>query len=58
MHQGVGYITKKGFIEVGQGARPLRQMDDEEYEAHVVGLILAQTYSLRKGAELFGEKAE
>ena len=60
MYQGVGYSTKKGFIniEVGQGARPLRQMNDEECEVHVVGLVLAHMYSLKKGTELFGEKAE
>ena len=60
MYQGVGYSTKKGFIniEVGQGARPLRQMNEEECEVHVVVLVLAQMYSLRKGTELFGEKAE
>ena len=39
MYRGVGYITKKCFIdiEVGRGARPLRQMNEEECEAHVVG---------------------
>ena len=60
MYQGVGYNTKKGFInvEVSQGARPLRQMNWEESEAHVVWFILAQMYSLRKGTELFGEKTE
>ena len=60
MYQGVGYSTKKGFIniEVGQGARPLRQMNEEECKAHVVGLVLAQMYSLRTGTELFDEKAK
>ena len=60
MYQGVGYSTKKGFIniEVGQVARPLRQMNQEECKTHVVGLVLAQMRSLRKGTELFGEKAE
>ena len=33
-------------------------MNKQECEAHVVGLVLAQMYSLRKGTELFGEKAE
>ena len=33
-------------------------MNGEECEAHVVGLVLAQVYSLRKSTELFGEKAE
>ena len=60
MYRGVGYITKKCFIdiEVGRGARPLRQMNEEECKAHVVGLIVAQMYSLKKGTELFGEKAD
>ena len=35
----------------------MMQMTSEENEAHVVGLVLAQMYSLRKGTELFGEKA-
>ena len=60
MYQGVGYSTKKGFIniEVGQGARPLRSMNEEKCKVHVVGIVLAQMYSLRKGTELFDEKAE
>ena len=36
----------------------MRQMNWEESEAHVVGLVLAQMYILRKGTELFREKAE
>ena len=36
----------------------MRQINNEECEAHVLGLVLAQVYSLRKGTELFGEKAE
>ena len=60
LYQGAGYSAKKGFInvEVNRGAGPLMQMTSEESEAHVVGLVLAQMYSLRKGTELFGEKAE
>ena len=33
-------------------------MNEEECEAHGVGLILTQMYSLRKGTEVFGEQAE
>ena len=33
-------------------------MNEDECKAHVVGLILAQMYSLKKGTELFGKKAE
>ena len=60
MYQGVDYNIKKGFINtaVGQRAPPLRQMNDEECKANVAGFVLAQMYSLRKGTELFGEKAE
>ena len=60
MYQGVGYSAKKGYInlEVNQGAPKPRQMNTEECEARVVGLVFAQMYSLRKGTELFGEKAE
>ena len=56
----MGYNTKKGFIniEVSQGAIPLRPMNQEESEAHVVGLVPAHMYNLRKGTEFFGEKAE
>ena len=60
MYQGVRYNTKKGFIniEVNQGSRPLRPMSQEESKVHVVGLVLTQMYSLKKGTELFGERAE
>ena len=60
LYQGARYNAKKGFIniKISQGARPLRQMSHEESEAHVIGLVLAQMYSLKKGTELFGEKAE
>ena len=60
MYQGVAYNAKKSFIniEFGQGTSPLRQMNDKECKAHVVGLVFAQMYSLRKGMELFGEKAK
>ena len=60
MYEGVGYSTKRGFIhlEVGQGALSPRPMNEEECDSHVVGLILAQMYSLKKGAELFRDKAD
>ena len=56
----MGYSTKKGVInvDVSKGAKPLRQMNEEESEAHVMGDVLSQMYILRKGTELFGEKAE
>ena len=52
-YQGVGYSAKKGYInlQVNQGAPTPRPMNDKECKAHVVGLVLAQMYSLRKGTE-------
>lgn len=35
-----------------------RAMTEEECKSHVVGLVLANMYNLRKGTELFGEKAD
>ena len=60
MCQEMEHNAKKGYIniEVNQGTPPPRQMNNKESKAHVVGLILAQMYTLRKGNKLFGEKAE
>ena len=33
-------------------------MTKGESESHVVGLVLANMYNLRKGTELFGERAD
>ena len=33
-------------------------MSDEESEAHIVGVIFAQNFSLNKGLKLFGNKAD
>ena len=33
-------------------------MTDEECESHVMGLVPANMYNLRKGAELFGNNAD
>ena len=33
-------------------------MTEEEYESHIVGIVLAQMSNLRKGIELFGERAD
>ena len=60
MYAGAGYSTQQGMIniEVDRGAPPPRAMTEEECESHVVGLCLANMYNLRKGTELFGERAE
>ena len=32
-------------------------MNEEQSDAYIIGVILAQQYSLKKGPKLFGEKA-
>ena len=33
-------------------------MADWEVEEHILGLVMVQQYSIKKGVELFGERAE
>ena len=60
MYEGAGYRGQQGFInvEVNKGAPPPRPMTKEECESHVVGLVPANMYNLRKGTELFGERSD
>lgn len=60
MYEGAGYNAQRGVIniEMNKGAPPSRAMTEEECEFHVVGLVLANMYNLRKGTELFGERAD
>ena len=57
---GNGYHASRGFInvQVNPSAPPQRAMTEEECEAHVVGLVLVNMYNLKKGTELFGDKAD
>ena len=60
MYEGAGYSTKRGVIHIkaAREAPPPDAMTKEECESHVVGLIMAHMYNLKKGAELFGDKAD
>ena len=60
MYSGAGYSTKRGVIniQVNRAAPPPPAMTEEECESHVVGIVLAQMYNLRKGIEFFGESAD
>ena len=55
-----GYKTKQGVVHfnVGNDAPPLKTMTKEKSDAHIVGVIFAQNFSLKKGLELFGGKAD
>ena len=33
-------------------------MTEEECESHMVGLVMTNMYNLKKGTELFGDKAD
>ena len=59
-YAGTGYTTKQGVVHlnVGNYAPPLKTMTEEQSDAHIVGVIFAQHFSLKKGLELFGEKAD
>ena len=63
-HQGAGYGTKQGFINLAgrieeaiDETAPPQILTEEDIEEHIFGIILASHYSLKKGTELFGEKA-
>ena len=51
---GVAHIS---FEKEGSVAPP-RAMSEEESDSHVVGLILAQQHSLKKGLKLFGDAGD
>ena len=56
-----GYNVKKGVIamELTDDAKDAsRQTSEQEIKFHIIGVVLAQQYNLRKGLELFGDRAE
>ena len=57
---GAGYKTKQGVVNfnVGDDTSPLKTTTEVQSDAHIVGVIFAQNFSLKTGLELFGEKAD
>ena len=55
---GAGYSTKKGVLHCNfNGDAPCpTKMTEEQLDAYIVGVIVAQKYSLKKGLELLSEK--
>ena len=45
-------------VKADTGAPLPNTMTNEECESHVVGLVMAHMYNLKKGTELFGDKAD
>ena len=59
-YTGAGYKTRQGVVHFNIDDETLapRAMSDEESEAHIVGVIFDQNFSLNKGLKLFGNKAD
>ena len=57
---GYGYSKKRGVINLqfDNDAPPPPKMTEAHTDAHILGVILNQQYGLKKGIELFGEKAD
>ena len=67
VHSGAGYRTTasaarnmRGVININfaEKASSLEAMSDEEIEAHILGVIMVEHYSMKKGIDLFGDRAE
>ena len=59
-YSGAGYGTKQGVINLvfDENAPPPSELSPEEIDSHILGVILANQYNLKKGKELFGDRAD
>ena len=57
---GSRYSTKRGVLNIhfNDDTPPPPKMMEAHTDAHILGIILVQQYGLKKGIELFGEKAD
>ena len=57
---GAGYSTKREVInlQLDDDAPPPPKTTEAHTDAHILGVIFVQKYGLKKGMELFGEKAD
>ena len=56
---GAGYCTKCGVINLQMhGTVPPPKMTKSQIESHLVGVVMAQQYGMKKAKELFGDKAD
>merc|ERR1712086_960315 len=57
---GAGYGTKQGFMNLvfDEDAPPPSELSPEEIDSHILGVILANQYNLKKGKELYGDCAD
>ena len=58
-YRGNKYKMRDGVIHLNiEDVPPPVPMDDEELDNYIMGVILIHQYNLKKGIELFGDKAE
>ena len=58
-YAGAGYRTKQGVINLvfDENSPPPLELSPKEIDSHIIWVILANQYNLKKGMELFGENA-
>ena len=56
---GAGYSTKRGVINLqfDNNAPPPPEITEAHTDAHIIGVILVKQCGLKKGIDMFGEKA-
>ena len=56
---GAGYCTKRGLVNLQFNVNNdhYTVMTEEQLDAHIVRVIIAQQHGLNKGIQLFGDKA-
>ena len=59
-YAGASYKTKQGVVHfnVGYDTPPLKTMTEEQSDAHIVGVIFSQNFSLKKRLEFFRGKVD
>jgi hypothetical protein len=59
-YAGAGYGTKRGVINLvfDENAPPPTELSPKETDSHILGVILANQYNLKKGKELFGDRCD
>ena len=54
------YDTVRGVLhlQTGEGEPIFSKMSEEDCEAHVIGVMMTEHYSMKKAKELFGDSAD
>ena len=58
-YKGAGYNVKRGVVLLNlEEAEPPPKLSDEGIEEHLMGVVLAHQFSLKRGLQKFGDVAE